>query len=358
MSRRNPEASAPPVVQRIAFLGDVCLELDPDAWADAAVPDLRRLLGADHIVANFESTIDGETGGRAIDGKICLSAPERNLLKLKEMGISAVGVANNHIADYGDSAARHTIVRLQSVFGRQMVFGWRGQPAITIAPGLSIVGVCFPETNPRSNDTPYSPVVVSSVEDVDALSPEAGNRPIVYAHWGEEHISIVAPELARRVDRLCASGTPLVIGAHSHVRGPIVDEVSRRACFGLGNFLFRMIPKKNARMLGRNRKGLVPVYAWDGRSLRLDTIWQSGFDSDFNLKLRRIGKSRRRTIAALLLAMPAGVQAVAYKLALKTLLLRLGAAKLLTGVERPSLGKVRTAAQLLIGRGPTGWRGE
>ncbi len=152
---------------RIAFVGDICLETDPSVWATAGTPDLHAVLGVDLIIGNFEAVIDGADVGKAAD-KICLSVPEQLLEKLRDIGIDVVSVANNHFADYGTAAAKHTIQALQNVFGRDRVFGWREQPTAILALGLQVVGVCFPETNPVALEEPWGANLAVGVEGLVA----------------------------------------------------------------------------------------------------------------------------------------------------------------------------------------------
>ena len=133
---------------RFAFVGDVYLGPGVEPWLSADVPNLHDVLGVDVVVGNFESVVDGPSVGDPHPGKIHLSTPRSSVVRLKDVGVDVVSVANNHIADYGTDAARHTIAVLDEVFGSENVFGSRARPAVELTPGLRVATACFSETNP------------------------------------------------------------------------------------------------------------------------------------------------------------------------------------------------------------------
>jgi hypothetical protein len=120
--------------------------------------------------------------------------------------------------------------------------------------------------------------------------------------------------------------------------------------YGLGNFLFHVVREGNTRMLRRNTRGAVAVFSWDGTTISLDEFWRSEFDSGLNLTLRRIGRRYPGSaISQLHLRMPSRIAAWVYSVALRTRWIDLGIARIVEGVERPSLSKARTALRV-IGR--------
>ncbi len=225
---------------RIAFVGDICLETDPSVWATARTPDLHAVLGVDLIIGNFESVIDGPNVGKAAD-KICLSVPKQSLEKLRAIGVDVVSVANNHFGDYGPAAAKYTIEVLQNVFGRDRVFGWQDQPTAILAPGLQVVGVCFPETNPVVLEEPWGVNLAVGVEGLVAHHRSEGSELVVFAHWGEEHVACTAPELRTRARTLLDEGAAQIVASHSHVVGASEDKGRASVIYGLGNFLAEQV---------------------------------------------------------------------------------------------------------------------
>jgi hypothetical protein len=333
---------------RFAFVGDIYLGPREEPWLSADVPDLHRELGVDVVVGNFESVVDGTEVGCPHPGKIHLSTPRSSLAKLKDMGVDVVSVANNHIGDYGPRAARHTIEVLGEVFGGKNVFGWSGRPTTELAPGLRVAAAVFTETNPV---VPDGESRISTARDLEGLlsgGPDSGGQLVVYAHWGEEYLSLTDPELRRRARDLRAAGVSHVVGTHSHVVG--ASEVVGRfsASYSLGNFLFHVTRKGNTKMLRRATRGAAAVFSWDGTAVTLDGFRGSAFDANLNLRLSTATRRYPGTLVSQMhLRAAAPVASWTYRASQKSQWLSLGLARLIEGVERPSLKKLRTlTAQL------------
>lgn len=336
---------------RIAFVGDICLDTDIATWEAASVPDLHAELDVDLVVGNFESAIDGPVVGKPVTGKICLSAPGDTLPKLRDMGVDLLSVANNHVADYGPKAAAHTIESLQREFGGDRIFGWAGQPGAELIPGLTVFAACSRRTNPLvlADDTRVP--TFDGVGDAVREHVESGDALILYAHWGEEYVSLTDPELRSRARALIAAGFSQIVGTHSHVIGAGEDVDGGTVVYSLGNFLFRVIPRRNEKLLRRSKRGTVVVYEWNGRSVRLVEHWRSEFDERFNLRLEKAGRRLPGAPMSLLhLGLPEQIAGPVYRASLGSRWIRLGMARVLEGVERPSADKLRTAARLLFGR--------
>ncbi len=340
---------------RIAVVGDICLETDLDTWRDARIPDLHDAFGADVVVGNFESVVDGSFVGTPVAGKVHLSAPGGALAKLKRVGIDYVSVANNHIMDYGADAARETVAKLESVFGEDRVFGWTGRPGAELAAGLEVLGLCFTETNPRTAGGAVDPIVVDTVDEAPAVRAHPDSALLVCAHWGEEQLSLASAEQRRRARGLVAGGASHVVGSHSHVMGsgePLSDtpvtEGGSTALYGLGNFLFRVMPKGNFRSLASNTRSAAALYDWDGATLRYAGWCECRFDRLLHLEVRPgRGVFPGSYLSRAQLSLSESTAERVYEWALSTRGLRLGAAKVLTGVERPSVRKLRTGLGLM-----------
>jgi len=340
---------------RVAVLGDICLDAELDAWLGARVPELHQALRADVVVANFESVIDGSRAGEPAEGKIHLSTPLQALGKLKAIGVDYLSVANNHIMDYGEDAAAETIAKLEDVFGSGRVFGWNGRPGVQLAPGLEVLGVCFPEANPRGTDGPVGPVVTDEIDEILAL--RASPSTLIYAHWGEEQLTLASPSQRRRAREFVDGGAAHVVGSHSHVIGPgeslggrPVGEGGPTVLYGLGNFLFPAMPKGSARVLGSNTRSAAALYEWNGSMLRYVGWHHCSFRPGFDVSVRR-GRTLfpGSPVARLHLALGDAAGESIYRWTLSTRGLRLGMVKVLTGVEAPSVGKLRTALRLIRG---------
>jgi hypothetical protein len=338
---------------RIAFVGDICIGSAPAFRESGTLPNLHEVLGVDMVVGNFESVLDEPAladVGRPRE-KIRLTTSPGALNKLRKMGIDAVSVANNHMADFGPEAAARTISQLQETFGDERVFGWKGQPSTELAPGLRVLGVCFPETTPVVLDGPAG--IVSADDTASGLLAKYGSASdevVVFAHWGEEHVSLVDPLLRARSRTMFSEGAAHVVGCHGHIVAGGEDVGAATVIYGLGNFLFLTDVVRGGRRLRHERSGAVAVFSWENGRVTYEEAWKSEFDERLAVRLKRL---RRRFaggwIREIHLRLPPRVAALTYRMALSTTPFRLGLTRVLAGVERPSAKKIRTAARLLLG---------
>jgi len=336
---------------QIAFVGDVCADASGALWRSARLPDLHRELGVERVVANFEAVVDGSENGPPAPNKVCLSVPRATADRLARAGIDLVSIANNHAADYGADAFARSLSHLTDVFGERGVFGTRERPKAELAPGLDVLGACFPEANPRGTAGGDGPLLLDGVTDLVNTYRSAGRQLAVFAHWGEEQIGLASPRQRAWARALIADGAAQVIGCHAHVTGTGEDIGDASIIYSLGNFVFRAMQGGGTRSLGSNRRSAAAVYEWDGESLRYERWMDCRFDEGLNLSIREgTGRFPGGWWERFQLAAPETLGARLYAAALATRALRVGAAKVMRGVERPSLGKLRTAARLLAHR--------
>ncbi len=336
---------------RIAFVGDVCADASGALWRNARLPDLHREFDVERVVANFEAVVDGSESGTPAPDKVCLSVARAAAGRLAEAGVDLVSLANNHSADYGADAFAGSLSCLDGAFGQRGVFGTRERPTAELAPGLDVLGACFPEANPRGTVRGDGPLLVDGVVDLVKTYRSAGRQLAVFAHWGEEQIGLASPRQRSWARALVADGAAQVVGCHAHVTGAGEDIGDASVIYSLGNFLFRAMQGGGTRSLGSNRRSAAAVYEWDGERLRYERWMDCRFDECLNLTIREgAGRFPGGWWERFQLASPEAFGARLYAAALATRGLRVGATKVMTGVERPSLTKLGTAARLLLHR--------
>ncbi len=320
-----------------------------EAWLEARVPDLHSALAADLVVGNFEACVSGAPNASPEDAKICLETERAAVLKLREVGVDFVSVANNHVGDFGQAGARHTIDVLQDIFGEDHIFGWRGKPSALLAPGLRVVGACFPETNPLLQEYQYGPSCPGSSDDGLGDSMRSGEELVAFVHWGEEHIAAPCPELQERARTMLTNGATHVIGSHSHVTG-MAERVGRSVVFySLGNFIFGQVASHRRRQLARNKRSIVPVFIWDGKSLEYEGYWRSRYDGSFAVEFSAFSpRLPRQSWRGCLLRAPLPLRRLVYERILATRWVWLSIGRLLEGVERPGLNKVKTMWRMVV----------
>ncbi len=257
---------------RVLFLGDF-------APADAAAAliaeqgyDLgyqfartRRLLARhDAVVANLESPLTTSDQPWPLPRKWLYQADPDLVPEIGRAGINVVGLANNHVYDYGrqgladtlryldrggirhlgagpsEAMARRGLV-LETAGGRlgllalmQDKLGWR---LWTHAYALDTPWLSFPGAA-RFNDEDLSADIARMREHSDLVA--------VFVHWGKNYKPVDENQL--RLARACIdAGADIVIGHHSHQYQPVAIYRERPIVYSLGNYAFGTIGRASMR---------------------------------------------------------------------------------------------------------------
>ncbi|QIO48702.1 AmmeMemoRadiSam system protein B (plasmid) [Rhizobium leguminosarum bv. trifolii] len=150
---------------------------------------------------------------------------------LHSLGVVAVGLANNHVHDFGMDAFRKMTGRL------------RRSGLIVLHPGkatkvgrLSVVAL-----TDLDNFSRMSSGVICSKE-LKALARRRFERYVAFIHWGVERQSTPTARQLRLTTKLAEAGVGLIVGAHSHTRS-LTLVLSGEAhhvltAYSLGNLVF------------------------------------------------------------------------------------------------------------------------
>lgn len=156
---------------------------------------------------------------------------------LKRNGISAVNIGNNHILNFGWAGYESTLQYLNAaglgyfgdVYGRTYVYAKEIQ-------GVRIDLINYSEFGGSSRAT---------IAGITAAR-EAGQMPIVYAHWGEEYA--MATEMQKKLaHEFIDAGAELVVGSHPHVVQEHDVYQGKHIYYSLGNFIFDQYWDKSVR---------------------------------------------------------------------------------------------------------------
>lgn len=255
----------PPQVTTITVTGDIMLGRRVGDLAAAAGdvgaplrPLQDRLARADLTVGNLESTLS--RAGAPRQGDDSFAAPPTVLDGLDDAGFDLLSLANNHTGDFGPSALRRTLRRIDASdiervgAGRDGTAAWR--PAVLEHGGIRFGFVAFNaigETPRATRRTPGAaeirmPPRTGPLDQRDLASFTGGierldrhvDVVIAMPHWGEQYTNQPVPA-QRRVGRaLLDAGADIVVGGHPHwVQGVQVHR-DRLIVHSLGNFVFDM----------------------------------------------------------------------------------------------------------------------
>lgn len=142
-------------------------------------------------------------------------------------GIDAVGISNNHIADYGQQGIDDTIAALE-----QYGVKWsdNNTPLILESDGIKISLFCV-ET---WDNIVTSGEICSRIQEYS----EETDLQIVFFHSGTEGIHYPDPHKIEYAHQFVDAGADLVVGSHPHVLQPIEVYNGVTIVYSLGNFVY------------------------------------------------------------------------------------------------------------------------
>ena len=226
--------------------------------APSLLPTRARIAAADITLGNLESTLS--RAGAPTQAEDSFAADPRVVASLRAAGFDVLGLANNHLGDFGDRALVQTVRRLRAggvrTFGagatvqeawrpvvltrRGVRFGFLGFNAIgetpPVRPGRpGVVSVGMP---PRTG-----PLDVGELRRFEAaVRGLAAEVDVVVAmpHWGAQYTNQPEPVQRYVARRLVRAGADVVAGGHPHWLQPAELVRGRLVAHSLGNFVFDM----------------------------------------------------------------------------------------------------------------------
>ncbi len=187
--------------------------------------ELQRRLRGCPLLVNLEGVLgDGGPGAPALQ----LAMPADDTLRwLRELGVVAVGVANNHARDLGDAAYAQMLQRLRQA-GLQVLE--HGQP--------QAVG---PLRVTAWTDLDNQPAPRRELLALPLLPPGMPVPDLALLHWGQEFVSAPGARERAIAHDLGSAGVAIVAGAHAHRasrRIELLGGLDAVVVHGLGNFVF------------------------------------------------------------------------------------------------------------------------
>ena len=271
-----------PQIMKIAFLGDIALvgqyNEKKDFDVSKSIDYLKKLLAQyDFIVANLESPLTDKTTS-FVCKSMHLRTKKENVRVLKELGVDAVTLANNHILDFGRKGLNDTINTLEAAG-----IGWYGVDGKTLFlemdEKICLSGFCCYSANGTGYIDAKRKNGINALTLEKAMSQlkndkESGAVSIVSIHWGLEHTNYPAYEHIKLAEKIAQMNQAVIHGHHPH----IIQGIQRKdngsiVAYSLGNAIFDTVVSLNNKfsveMNEQNRKALVlDVEIKDGRIAR------------------------------------------------------------------------------------------
>jgi len=199
----------------------------------------------DFAVANLECPlVDGDAPPVPKSGPNLRSVPGA-AETLRRSGFGAVGLANNHIMDFGLPGLGSTLAACAaaglSTFGAGASLTEARPPLIVDLKGLRVAFLALAEdegclaTPGRPGASPADPIWV-----VRTLAEHRGrfDRLVVLLHGGTEGFQYPAPWLRETCRFLVEQGADVVVCQHSHCVGSMEAHRGGTILYGQGNFIF------------------------------------------------------------------------------------------------------------------------
>lgn len=206
---------------------------------------LELIRGCDFAVANLECPLGGPDLKPIAKSGPNLQGPVGAAATLRRSGFGAVGLANNHIMDFGGAGLESTRTACAGAglgtFGAGARLTEAREPFIIPLNGVRVAFLAIAEDErclasasaPGAN--PADPIWV-----VRTLAEHRGrfDRLVVLVHGGNEGFAYPAPWLREQCRFLVEQGADVVVCQHSHCVGSLERHGNGTILYGQGNFIF------------------------------------------------------------------------------------------------------------------------
>ncbi|MBR1854959.1 MAG: CapA family protein [Lachnospiraceae bacterium] len=270
----------------LAFAGDINFDdhwcnmvyyhSHAEALSDVIDEDyLECMRDADLFWINNEFTYSDR--GAPLEGKMYTfrAAPE-NVGLLAEMGADIVGLANNHVYDYGEDALLDTMETLQNAgilyVGAGHDLAEAMSPVYFDLDGFTVAYVAASRAE-KFKMTPQATETKAGIlrcydntlflEEIEEAAAHA-DYVIALPHWGTEYSTVLEEAQTQGAKAYIDAGADAVIGAHSHCLQGLELYEDKPVIYSLGNFWF------NEKTLDTMMVVLHVTYETDNRVLVTD----------------------------------------------------------------------------------------
>ncbi len=261
---------------RVFVAGDIC-PVGPVMGAFSAGESERvfgdvipLIQGCDYAVGNLECPL-GEGHKPILKSGPNLSAPVSSASTLRKAGFKAMGLANNHILDFGPPGLKSTIEACMAsglgTFGAGKDLDDAQSPHIVEIQGRRIAFIAIAEderclAGPASaGANPLDPIPVVRMI---AKYKKNFDQLVILLHGGNEGFQFPSPWLRDQCHFLVEQGADVVLCQHSHCIGAMETYREGTILYGQGNFLFNYDSHGS---LGGQGLGVVVAFPVSGPAL-------------------------------------------------------------------------------------------
>ncbi|GAA0133821.1 CapA family protein [Paenibacillus sp. YSY-4.3] len=230
------------------FSGSIASKLEKEGY-HYPYEYIRELFEGDDLsVLNLETPVT-DRGTPAEDKSFVFKAPPKALSPMREAGVDAVNLANNHTLDQGIEGLLDTMKHLQD--NKIHYFGAGKNKQEAYAPvylerkGIKIALCGFSRVIPQADwaagkNKPGLAVAYDPAEAVKAIQSARQNADlvIVVTHWGKERTTELEKHQSSLAHAFIDAGADLVVGGHPHVLQGMEYYKGKWIIYSTGNFIF------------------------------------------------------------------------------------------------------------------------
>jgi poly-gamma-glutamate capsule biosynthesis protein CapA/YwtB (metallophosphatase superfamily) len=256
----QPATSTPPIVEEpklitLLFGGDVMFARDIASTIanqqDPLYPFLRiatTTQAADLMFVNLENPVSTRGSNQGSEYSF-RAEPTSTINALTYAGVDVVNLANNHIFDYGRTAANDTMQYLRDAGIDYIGFGQNyseaNEPVIKTVGQTKIAFLGYTQfyassawaTSTKSGLSSYrSDAIIQKIADIK--KSEQADLVVVSLHWGDEYKTKANATQKALAHKLVNAGADLIIGNHPHVVQEVEEYNGATIAYSLGNFVF------------------------------------------------------------------------------------------------------------------------
>lgn len=289
---------------RITFLGDISLNNRLEHKSDL-FEEFDFLKDEDFVIGNLECLVRGEMGINPY--KIpSLSTSEDSFGSLRNLNLTHVSLANNHVYDNLESGFEKTTSKLNELgikyFGAEV--HKKETNFICLKKKDTKVGVlAYLDLNtnpnpPRNTKINVSALTIPKVKKDVAKWKNECDFLILYLHWGGRSENRCLPDYSQNllISEIKSLDVDFVIGHHSHVVHPIAMHNELPVFYSLGNFCFDDIKFKDQviRLKNVNREGAIISLEFESNNFTTYKVkrfaWDNNFKYNFCVKDKKVQK--------------------------------------------------------------------
>ena len=232
------------------LLGDICPTIQTKndfatANVDSLFSDAIRLFrSVDFSFVNLECAIT-ESENRIEKFGPNLKAPYGTEKVLSALGVSLVGLSNNHIFDFGIEGATDTKRALAEMgipytgYGNNYEDARRDYVVSFGGERITFITVCEHEYSYALDNREGSRPIddFDTLEDISKAKAKGGKVIVIY-HGGKEYCRYPSPRLRKLCRAMVKCGADVVLCQHSHCVGCYEEFLDSHILYGQGNFHF------------------------------------------------------------------------------------------------------------------------